>query len=67
MKELKSGVEIVLDALPGTTRDIVQRTGLSPSSIRRLLRTLIDKRIVESRTRWIGPLAHTNVYRRVPL
>jgi transcription initiation factor IIE alpha subunit len=54
--------EILWAALPGTTRELVAKTGLYVKRVRALLRVWQDEGAVEQKTRHFGSLAYTFVY-----
>lgn len=57
-------VDRVLSVLPGTSREIAQKLGVSVATANRWIRAARDAGKVERKTRHIGSLAHTNVYQR---
>lgn len=54
----------LLAAMPGTTRELIRRTGLPRSWVQGALRQLTIEGSVRRETRWFGSLSYTYVYRR---
>lgn len=51
--------------LPGTSMQLATRSRMSRSAVQRRLRRWLSEGKVERKTRWLGALAHTNVYYRI--
>ena len=52
-------------ALPGTSKELASRSGLSVTTIQRYLRAWQNEGLVSRHTHWLGFLAHTLIYRKV--
>lgn len=57
-------IDRVLSALPGTSREIARKIGVSVATANRWIRAARDAGKVERKTRHLGKLRHTYVYQR---
>lgn len=56
----------LLEAMPGTSQELAEKTGKSVTTVQRALRKLIEAKLCDRKTRWRTKLAYTFVYHRAP-